>query len=329
MLNTKLPGVLDNILRAIGNTPLVKLNKITRDIEATVLAKVEFFNPGGSVKDRIGNAIIEDAEQKGLLSPGGTVVEATSGNTGMGLAVAAAVKGYKAIFVMPDKMSDEKIRSLTALGAKVVVAPTSVEPEDPRSYYSVAKNIADETPNCLLANQYHNEVNPKAHYETTGPELWEQTGGNIDALVAGMGTGGTISGTGKFLKEKNPKIEIIGADPVGSVYYEYFKTGKLGEVQPYMVEGVGEDMLPSTMDFGVVDDVYQVSDNESFDVARRLAREEGLFVGGSCGTALAATLCYARELTKDKVVVVILPDSGSRYLSKFFSDDWMSENRSE
>ncbi len=319
--------VFGDVLQAVGKTPLIRLNKVTRDIRATVLAKVEFFNPGGSVKDRIGVSIIEDAERKGLLKPGGTIVEATSGNTGFGLAMVAAVKGYKSVFVMPDKMSDEKVRLLRALGARVVVTPTAVEPEDPRSYYSVSRKIADETPNSLYANQYHNPVNPETHYLTTGPEIWEQTEGKVDVLVVGMGTGGTITGTGKYLKEKNPAVQIVGADPVGSLLYETFKTGRLGAAHSYKVEGVGEDFVPGTLNFDVVDDVVQVGDRESFLMARRLAKEEGLFIGGSCGTAVAAALRYAKDLPENKLMVVVLPDSGTRYLSTFYNDEWMQQNR--
>jgi len=319
--------VHQSILSTVGNTPLVQLNAVTRGVQATVLAKAEFLNPGGSVKDRVGMAIVEEAERRGDLKPGGTIVEATSGNTGVGLAIAAAMKGYKCIFVMPDKMSDEKIRLLQAFGARVVITPTAVSPEDPRSYYSVSRKIAEETPNAVYANQYHNPVNPLVHYRTTGPEIWRQTGGKIDVFVAGLGTGGTISGTGKYLKEQNPHVRVVGADPVGSLYYEYFKTGKLGAAHTYTVEGIGEDFLPSTMDFGVVDDVVQVSDQESFLIARRLVKEEALFVGGSSGTAVAAALRYAKDLPEGTTVVVILPDSGSRYLSKFLNDDWMRQNR--
>jgi cystathionine beta-synthase len=320
--------VKPNILEAIGNTPLVKLNNVVGDIRATILVKCEFMNPGGSVKDRIGIAMLEDAERKGLIKPGGTIVEATSGNTGVGLAIAAAIKGYKTVFVMPDKMSEEKIRQLRAFGAKVVITPTAVEPDDPRSYYSVSKRIAEETPNAILAGQYWNQSNPEAHYRTTGPELWRQTGGALDVFVAGMGTGGTISGTSRYLKEQNPGIQTVGVDPVGSLYTEYFRTGKLGPAHGYKVEGVGEDFLPTTMDFSVVDDVVQVSDKESFIMTRRLVREEGIFCGGSCGLAVAGALKWVRaqNLGPDKTVVVLLPDSGSRYLSKIFADDWMREN---
>jgi cystathionine beta-synthase len=322
--------VKESILDAIGNTPLVRLHHVARSVRPALLAKVEFMNPGGSVKDRIGVAMIDDAERAGLLKAGGTIVEATSGNTGVGLAIAAALKGYKTIFVMPDKMSDEKIRQLRAFGARVVITPTAVEPDDPRSYYSVAKRLAEETPNAILAGQYWNAANPAAHYRTTGPELWRQTGGRIAAFVAGMGTGGTISGTGRFLKEQNPEVKVVGVDPVGSLYTQYFQTGKLGEAHSYKVEGVGEDFLPTTMDFGVVDDVVQVNDKESFLMTRRLVREEGMFCGGSCGMAMAGALKWLRgngaSLGEDDMVVVLLPDSGSRYLSKVFDDAWMREN---
>ncbi len=319
------------ILDTIGDTPLVRLNKLARGIKPTVAVKVEFFNPGGSVKDRIGIAMIEDAERRGLLKPGGTIVEPTSGNTGMGLAIAAAIKGYKCIFVMPDKMSEEKIRALRAFGARVVITPTAVDPDDPRSYYSVSRRLAEETPNAILAGQYWNPANPEAHYHSTGPEIWRQTAGRISVFVAGMGTGGTISGTGRYLKERSPAVKVVGVDPVGSLYTEYFRSGQLGQAHGYKVEGVGEDFLPATMDFSVVDDVVQVSDRESFLMTRRLVREEGIFCGGSCGLAVAGALRWLRSpaaehLTEEDLVVVLLPDSGSRYLSKIFDDTWMREN---
>ncbi|OLD51194.1 MAG: pyridoxal-5'-phosphate-dependent protein subunit beta, partial [Armatimonadetes bacterium 13_1_40CM_3_65_7] len=310
--------VYDTVLEVIGRTPLVRLHKVTRGIRADLVAKLEYLNPGGSVKDRIGPTMIEDAERRGLLRPGGTIVEATSGNTGVGVAIAAAVRGYRTIFVMPDKMSEEKIRLLRAFGARVIITPTAVAPEDPRSYYSVSRRIAEETPNSFYANQYANPANPQAHYDTTGPEIWRQAGGRLDAVVASMGTGGTISGAGKFLKEHHPGLRIIGVDPVGSVFFEYFKTGKLPEPHTYKVEGIGEDFLPKTMDFSVVDDVVQVTDREAFLTTRRLVREEGLFCGGSGGAAVAGALKYLRALPDTGAglrVVVILPDSGSRYLS--------------
>ncbi len=318
----------ENVLGTLGGTPLVRLHRVKDGLEADLVAKVEFFNPGGSVKDRIGLAIIEDAERSGKLRPGGTIVEATSGNTGVGLAIAAAIKGYRTVFVMPDKMSREKIQVLRAFGSRVVITPTAVEPDDPRSYYSVARQIVASTPNSILANQYHNPVNPQAHYETTGPEIWQQTGGRIDVFVAGMGTGGTISGAGRYLKERNPAIQIVGVDPEGSILHDYFHTGQIGEARAYRVEGIGEDFLPGTTDFSVIDDIVRVTDQESFFMTRRLVREEGLFVGGSCGAAVVGALKYMRKsgLGRDQRVVVLLPDSGARYLSKVFDDDWMREN---
>jgi cystathionine beta-synthase len=320
--------VYDSILDTIGHTPLVRLHSVGSDLPCQLLVKVEFFNPGGSVKDRIGPAIIDEAERNGRLKPGGTIVESTSGNTGVGLAIAAAIRGYRTIFVMPDKMSQEKIMLLRAFGARVVVTPTAVEPDDPRSYYKVAERLVSETPNAILANQYHNPENPRAHYESTGPELWQQTKGKITHFVAGMGTGGTISGTGRYLKEQNPHIKIIGVDPIGSILYELHRSGKYTEAESYKVEGIGEDFLPSTTDMSVVDTIVQVNDKESLLMTRRLVREEGIFCGGSSGSAVAGAIKYARDhnLGADDVLVVILPDSGSRYLSKLFDDEWMREN---
>lgn len=317
---------LNNILECIGNTPLIKLNRVTEGIKATVLAKVEYFNPGGSVKDRAALSMIEAAEKEGWLKPGGTIVEATSGNTGAGLALIAAVKGYKAIFTMPDKMSDEKRGHLKALGAEVIITPTAVPAESPESFFSVAKKIVSETPNSLYMNQCYNQKNPDVHYCTTGPEIWRQTGEKIDYFVAGMGTGGTISGVGKFLKEKNPQVKIIGVDPVGSTLKDYFYTKKMVEGRPYKVEGVGEDIIPGTLYYQYIDEIIAVSDKESFNMARRLSSEEGIFVGGSSGMAVFAALNAARDLPGDKVLVVLLPDSGYKYLSTFYSDEWMRKN---
>lgn len=315
-----------SILDTVGETPIVKLSKMGAGLPTELYAKLEFFNPGSSVKDRIAIKIIDEAEKRGELKPGGTIVEATSGNTGMGLALVAAVKGYKAIFVMPDKMSIEKIQSLRAFGARVVVTPTNVEPEDPRSYYSVAKRLSVETPNAFYANQYHNPDNPKAHYESTGPEIWEQTEGKITAFIAGMGTGGTISGIGKYLKEKNPKIKIIGVDPEGSVFTEFKKSGKMGPAYVYKVEGIGEDFMPSTINFNYIDEVVQVSDKESFAAARKLARSEGVFSGGSAGSAVAGATKWIQSQKSPGLAVVLIPDTGARYLSKVYNDDWMREN---
>ena len=322
------PRVFDNVLQAVGDTPIVRLNRVTKGVQATVYAKLEFMNPGGSVKDRIALHMINKAEERGDIQPGGTIVEGTSGNTGMGLAMAAAVKGYQAIFVMPDKQSIEKVQALRAFGSTVVVTPTAVEPEDPRSYYSVSNKLGTETPNSFFANQYHNPDNPETHYVSTAPEIWEQMAGKIDVFIGGMGTGGTLSGIGRYLKEKNPEIKIIGVDPVGSIYYDFFKTGKLTEAYSYVLEGIGEDFLPSTMDVGVLDDCVRVSDKESFLMARDLVRKEGLFCGGSCGAAVAGALKWLKSNDAEGLnVLVLLPDTGRQYLGKIFNDDWMRENR--
>ena len=315
-----------NVLSAIGNTPLIRLNKVVQGVESEIVAKCEFVNPGGSVKDRIGIAMIDDAVQRGLLKPGGTIVEGTSGNTGMGLAIAAAVQGYKCIFVMPDKMSQEKIRNLRAFGAKVVITPTAVEPDDPRSYYMVSRRIAQETPNSIYMNQYDNLSNRDAHYRSTGPELWKQTSGKIDAFVAGMGTGGTITGTAMYLKEQNKGVQIVGVDPIGSILHDYFKTGKMTQAHTYKIEGIGEDIIPQNYDFKMVDDIMQVTDKEAYQMTRKLLLQEGLFTGVSSGAAVVGAIKYARKLKTKKLIVVLLPDSGNRYLSKVYDEDWMREN---
>jgi cystathionine beta-synthase len=314
----------DTILDAIGNTPLVRLNKVAQGAKPTILAKLENLNPGGSVKDRIGRVMIEEAEKKGLLRPGGTIIEPTSGNTGTGLAMAACVKGYKMIFTMPDKMSEEKRRLLRAYGARVVVTPTNVSPNSPEHYIKVAERLAKETPNSFMPNQYVNMANPMAHYQTTGPEIWRQTGGKLDVFVCGMGTGGTITGIGRFLKEKKKTIKVVGVDPEGSIFYPRFH-GSKEEPHQYLVEGIGEDFMPKTMDMKVVDDVIQVSDKDAFRLARRLAREEGILVGGSGGAAVHAALKVAEAMGEDETIVTLLPDSGRNYLTKVFSDQWMKE----
>ena len=318
--------IQNSILEAIGNTPLVRLKNLVSPNSARVYAKAEFMNPGGSVKDRMVLFMIEQAEEKGWLKPGGTIVENTSGNTGVGVAIVAALKGYKAIFTMPDKMSAEKVNLLKAFGAKVIVTPTNVPADSPLSYYETAKRIAKETPNSFYLNQYHNPSNIEAHYKTTGPEIWRQAKGRLDYLVCGIGTGGTISGVGRFLKQKNPKIKVIGVDPVGSVYYSYFKTGRLGQPQVYKVEGIGEDMLCRAMDFTILDDIVQVTDKECFLMARKVATKEGMFVGGSSGGAALVAVELAKKVARDKSIITIFPDSGTRYLSKFYNDEWMRDN---
>ncbi|MEP4533250.1 MAG: cystathionine beta-synthase [Cyclobacteriaceae bacterium] len=319
----------NTLIDTIGNTPLVKLNSVNKGIKGTILVKVEYFNPGNSIKDRIALKMIEDAEKTGVLKPGGTIIEGTSGNTGMGLALVAIARGYKCIFTLADKQSQEKMDILRAVGAEVIVCPTNVPPEDPRSYYSVAKKLNADIPNSFYPNQYDNVSNTAAHYETTGPEIWDDTAGKITHYAAGMGTGGTISGTSKYLKEKNPDVITVGIDTYGSVFKKFKETGEFdeNEVFPYLTEGIGEDILPKNVDFGMVDHIVKVTDKDGAIMTRRLSREEGLFVGWSCGSAVFGALEYAREnLKEDDVMVIILPDHGTRYLGKVYNDNWMKDH---
>ena len=319
--------VCKNILETIGNTPLVKLNKIVKDLPCEVYARVETFNPGNSIKDRMAIKMIEDAEKDGRLKPGGTIIEGTSGNTGMGLAIAAVIKGYKCIFTTTDKQSKEKVDALRAFGADVIVCPTDVDPEDPRSYYSVSSRLVNEIPNSWKPNQYDNPSNATAHYEQTGPEIWDQTDGKVTHLVVGVGTGGTICGTGKFLKEKNPNIQVLGIDTYGSVFKKYKETGIFdkNEIYPYITEGIGEDFLPQNVDFNVIDFFEKVTDRDAAIMTRRIPREEGIFVGNSAGSALAGLMQMKDRFKKGDVVVVIFHDHGTRYLGKMFNDDWMRD----
>ena len=330
-------GALEDITKAVGNTPIVRLNKVTKDLPPgiEIYVKCEYLNPGGSHKDRLAWNLLRRAEEAGL-KPGGTIVEATSGNTGASLALLATIRGYKCVFVMPDKMSQEKVTNLRAFGAKVVMCPTAVDADDPRSYYKVSRRIADETPNSFYANQYHNPANPEAHYLWTGPEIWKQTKGDFDVFVAGLGTGGTVSGTGKYLKEKKPEITIVGVDPVGSLYYDFVKTGRITKPFSYKVEGIGEDFFPTTMNLKILDDIVRVDDKECFLMTRAMTREEGLFVGGSGGAAVAGAIKWAKTIGKHVVaarkgkeplkILVFLCDGGQKYVSKIFNDDWMREN---
>ncbi len=319
--------VYDSILDCIGNTPLIKLNRITKDLKCTVYAKVEFFNPAGSIKDRVAKQIIEDYEAEGRIKEGGTIIEGTSGNTGAGLALMATSRGYKSIFVMPDKQSEEKRQALRAWGAKVVITPTDVDAEDPRSYYKVSERLVQETENACYGNQYHNQSNPKAHYHSTGPELWEQTEGKLDVFIAGAGTGGTITGCAKYFKEQNEDVQVVAVDPVGSLYYDYFYSGVMTKPYTYVLEGIGEDFMPTTMNFENVDAVERVADQECFEMTRRLVAEEGIFAGASCGAALAGAMKYLKKHDREGMIaVVVLPDSAKNYLSKVFNDRWMEEN---
>ncbi|HMU41428.1 MAG TPA: cystathionine beta-synthase [Pseudomonadota bacterium] len=323
-------GAVGDITQAIGHTPIVRLGKVAAHVRSHIYVKCEYLNPGGSMKDRIALNIIRDAEEKGLLKPGGVIIEATSGNTGAGLAMVAALRGYQCIFVMPDKMSSEKVANLRSLGAKVVLCPTAVDADDPRSYYSVTRRLVAETPNSFHANQYHNPANPQAHYLSTAPELWEQTGGEIDAFVAGMGTGGTISGCGKFFKEKKPGLRIIGVDPTGSIYYELKKTGRITKPFAYSVEGIGEDFVPTTMNLDIVDEIIRVDDKDCFLMTRALVQKEGILCGGSAGAAVVGAIRYAEQLDEQgkdpQHIVVLIPDSSQKYLSKIFDDHWMRDN---
>jgi cystathionine beta-synthase len=319
-------GSKASILEAVGNTPIVKLRHVGRDTAADIYVKCEYLNPAGSMKDRMAMNMIAEAEKRGELLPGGTIIEATSGNTGAALAMIAAVRGYKCIFVMPDKMSLEKIASLRAYGARVVVCPTAVEPDDPRSYYSVARRIATETPGAFYTRQYENQDNPGGHYRSTGPEIWEQTGGELDVLVAGLGTGGTITGTGRYLKQRKHEIQLVGVDPIGSLYYDFVKSGRVTKPFTYKVEGIGEDFFPKTIDLTILDEIVRVDDKECFLTARDLVRHEGLYVGGSAGAAVAGAVKYARQANKKQNILVLLPDSAAKYLSKIFNDDWMREH---
>ena len=317
----------NNILETIGNTPLIKINRITKDLPGLILAKMDTFNPGNSIKDRMAVQMIEDAEKEGLIQPGGTIIEGTSGNTGMGLALAAIVKGYKLICVSTDKQSKEKFDVLRAVGAKVIVCPTNVKPDDPKSYYSTSKRIGEETPNAWYVNQYDNPSNTIAHYESTGPEIWSQTDGKITHFVVGVGTGGTISGVSKFLKEKNPNIKVWGIDTYGSVFKKYHETGIFdkNEIYPYITEGIGEDILPKNVDFNLIDAFEKVTDEDAAIYTRKLAREEGIFAGNSCGAAVKGLLQLKENFKKNDVVVVLLHDSGSRYIGKIYNDDWMKK----
>lgn len=320
-------NVSSNVLSLIGTTPLVKLNRITEGIEATVLVKLESRNPGGSVKDRIGIAMIEAAEREGKIKPGGLIIEPTSGNTGIGVALAARLKGYQCLFVMTDKASQERVRYLKAMGAEVVIVSSAAKASSPEYYFNTAKRLAEEVPNAFMLNQYDNPANPDIHYATTGPEIWNDTNGTVTHFIAGIGTGGTISGTARYLKEKNPSIKVIAADPIGSCIKTFKETGRLVEALPYMVEGVGQERIPLNLDLNLVDDVMNISDKESFSIARRLAREEGIFCGGSSGMNVASALRVAKLLPKDAVVVAIICDTGERYLTKHHSDEWLQEKQ--